>query len=355
MGNLENTVLGQSAQTGRSGLIEIRELERWQKHFCDIAHIFVCCVDGKGTPLTEFGGNAEDKDRLREIIDREQLQSMLQRVSESTLEEQAIEATAYPNLRLAVISAKAGGKPVLGWLVCGVLSDVMDAEDYEKEPLQGFHNTVGEKQFAAAIDALHDITCSLMRYKEAEADAEIKIQKSRASELEMEERVKRAEALLEVTQLLDSKLSIEKIMGKLLQIAGNYLQMSVGVIYRTPKEGQTIEVLSCWLRAGVAWSLEQKYDQEYDSFFQTRKTLILSAKAMTKAMPKAVPGEAERKVLEQLGLTAVVVVPVTINGAVERYVCLGHTSKEHAWKLEETKFIKDSVKVLQSILIRKMS
>lgn len=355
MGNLENTVLEQSAETGGRNLIEVGELERWQRHFCDIAHIFVCCVDGKGTPLTEFGGNAEDKDQLREIIDREQFQGMLQRVSESTLEEQAIEATAYPNLRLAVISAKAGGKPVLGWLVCGVLSDVTDAEDYEKEPLQGFHNTVGEKQFAAAIDALHDITCSLIRYKEAETEAEIKIQKSRASELEMEERVKRAEALLEVTQLLDSKLSMERIMGKLLQTVGNYLQMSVGVIYRMPKEGQSIEVLSRWLRAGLVWSPEQKYDPEYASFFQTRKTLILSAKSMPSAMTKVMLGEAERKVLEQLGLTAVVVVPVTINGAVERYVCLGHIAKEHVWKLEETKFIKDSVKILQSILIRKMS
>ena len=350
MGNLGNTLLGQSAEvTGRS-LIEIQELEKWQKHFCSIANIFVCCVDGNGTALTEFGGNAEDKDQLRKIIDNEQFHSMLQRVSESTLEEQAIETTAYPNLRLAVISAKADGKPVLNWLVCGVLSDVVDTEDYEKELLQGFHSTVGEKQFRAAIDALHDITCSLMRYKEAETEAEIRIQNSRKSELEMEERVKRAEALLEVTQLLDSKLSIERIMGKLLNIVGNFLQISVGVVYQVPQEGQKITVLSSWMRAGITWNPEQKYDQEYASFFQAKRTLILSAGSMPKAMPKA----AEKKALEQMGLTAAVIIPVTINGAIERYVCFGQISREHVWKLEETKFIKDSVKILQSILIKKM-
>ncbi len=91
------------------GNLERTELYRWQKHFCDMANIFVCCVDGNNNPLTELGGNEADKELLRKVIDYEQFRSMLQRVSESTLEEQAIEATAYPNLRLAVISAQAAG------------------------------------------------------------------------------------------------------------------------------------------------------------------------------------------------------------------------------------------------------
>lgn len=326
-------------------LIDKKELERWQKHFCDMAHIFVCCVDGNDTPLTEFGGNAEDWDQLRKVIDNEQFYSMLQRVSESTLEEQAIETTAYPNLRLAVISAKAEGKPVINWLVCGVLSDVSDADEYEKEPLQGFHSTVSGKQFEAAVDALHDITCSLLRYKAAEAEAEAKIQKSRENELDMEERVKRAEALLEVTQLLESKLSIEKIMGKLLQIVGNFLQVSVGAVYRMPKEEPEVEILSNWVRAGLSWEFAREPAEDDSPLFRTKKTLVLSVSAKPKA--------AERKALERLGLTAAMIIPVVVDGAVERYVCFGQIGKERSWQLEEMKFIKDSVKVLQSILNRK--
>lgn len=345
MENLENTAFEQKAENSRQGLIDKMELERWQKHFCDIANIFVCCVDENDTPLTEFSGNAEDKDRLRKIVDNEQFHSMLHRVSESTLEEQAIETTAYPNLRLAVISAKADGKPVVNWLVCGVLSDVMDAEDYEEEPLQGFHSTVGEKQFEAAVDALHDITRSLLRYRAAEADAEMRIQKSQKAQQEMEERVRRAEALMEVTQLLESKLSIERITKKLLQIVGNFLQISVGEVYRVPEEGQTVDVVTSWSRAGVIWSPVQEYDQEYSSFFRTKKTLVLSVSTTLRA--------AEKKVLEQSGLTAAVIIPVTVDGVIERYVCFGQTAKERTWKLEEVKFIKDSVKILQSILNRK--
>ena len=346
MENLENTAFDHDAEGCMQSLIERKELERWQKHFCDIANIFVCCVDGNNTPLTEFGGNAEDKDRLQKIIDNEQFHSMLQRVSESTLEDQAIETTAYPNLRLAVISAKADGKPVINWLACGVLSDVIDADDYENKPLEGFHSTVGEKQFEAAVDALHDITRSLLRYHAAELDAEVKIQESRKAGLEMEERVKRAEALLEVTQLLESKLSVERIMKKLLQVVGNFLQVSVGVVYRASREKQTIEVLSNWARAGSTWNPGKEYGQEYSSFFQTKRTLVLSISSM--------PRVAEKKLLEQLGLTAAVIIPVTVDGAIERYVCFGQTARERTWKLDEVKFIKDSVKILQSVLNRKI-
>lgn len=109
MRNLKDTVSGKDTAPLAQGLIEGQELGRWQKHFCDTANVFMCCVDGNGVPITELGGNSNDKERIRKIIDKEQLQSMLLRVSESTLEDQAIETTAYPNLRLAVVSAREEG------------------------------------------------------------------------------------------------------------------------------------------------------------------------------------------------------------------------------------------------------
>ena len=50
------------------GNLERTELYRWQKHFCDMANIFVCCVDGNNNPLTELGGNVyqEHKDEYEQ-------------------------------------------------------------------------------------------------------------------------------------------------------------------------------------------------------------------------------------------------------------------------------------------------
>ena len=67
MSSLEKTVLHQDTAPLIQSLIEGKELSRWQEHFCDIASVFICCVDGKGNPITEFGGNAKERDRIRKI------------------------------------------------------------------------------------------------------------------------------------------------------------------------------------------------------------------------------------------------------------------------------------------------
>ena len=97
MNNGENGRQLYDAEPLLQSLIEGKELEKWQKQFCDVSNIFLCCVDSRGIPLTEFGGGKEEEiDRIQDVISSEQLQNMLLRVSESTLEDQAIETTAYP-------------------------------------------------------------------------------------------------------------------------------------------------------------------------------------------------------------------------------------------------------------------
>ena len=237
MSNGEKGILLHDTASLLQSLIEGKELEKWQKQFCDVANVFICCVDSHGIPLTEFGGKEDEIERIREAISSEQLQSMLMRVSESTLEDQAIETTAYPNLRLAVVSAKIGGKPVINWLVCGVLSDVTETDEYANAPLEGFTCVLTQKRFEKTIDVLRDITATLLRYKLSKESAEAESRRSRYSEQEMGENLKRSEALTEVVQLLENEEAVETVMQKLLEIVGNFLSMSVAAVYRMSKDG----------------------------------------------------------------------------------------------------------------------
>lgn len=344
MSGTEKTVLHRDTEPLIQSLIEGKELSRWQEHFCDIANVFICCVDSQGNPITEFGGNTKDKDKIKKIIDKEQLQSMLLRVSESTLEDQAIETTVYPNLRLAVVSARVDGKPLINWLICGVLSDVTDTQDYEKEPLSDFESTLSEKQFEEVVDALHEITDALIRYKNAMLNAKAESQKSRSSELEMGKNLKRAEALTEVVQLLESEESVQTVSRRLLGIVGNYLLISTGAVCQIYEDGKKLRLIAGWSRTGSAGEPEKGKEYECPSFFRTEKTLVMSGNAMI--------GEEERKELNRFGLKAAIVVPVRGNGTDNMYVYFGEKTKERIWELDEIKFVNDSVKILQSILNR---
>ncbi|MDE6891036.1 MAG: GAF domain-containing protein [Lachnospiraceae bacterium] len=340
MSKLENIVRGQEEDPLLKSLIEGGELEKWQKHFCDIANVFAWCVDDEGTPLVKSDREKEEAGRIKRLIDENQLLDMLSRLSESVLEDQTVETTAYPNMRLAVIVSRANGKPVVSWLVCGILSDAENMQDYENPPLEGFENQITEKQFLRAVDTLRDITSSLFEYKLSVLTANAEYARARRMESEMEENLKRAEALTEAVWILDGDEGVEQKAGKLLEIAGSVLDLSVAVIYRVQKGMPFPEIGTKWCRKDVEW--EPDAEGMGLSLLRGEKTLILSQSSSI--------GVSEKEGMENLGFRALVVMPVSIPGVKGIHVCFGETLRERVWKLEEIRFLRDCVKILQRVL-----
>lgn len=236
MSDYDEKSLGRDAAAIVQSFIDEKLLEKWQKHFSSVANVFLRCLDGKGVPLTSFSGRADETAIIEQMIDAEQYQDMLLRVSESTLEDQAIETTAYPNLRVAVISAKLQGKPVLNWLVYGVLLDGYDTGDYENSPLEGFQTMLTESQFIHVVDALRDFTNALLGYRMSIVTAQAECRRSRSSEKEMSVSLHRTEALTDVVQLLESEDAIETVITNLLEIVSRFLRISGGAVYKMKED-----------------------------------------------------------------------------------------------------------------------
>lgn len=345
MGNLDIAVRQrEETEPLLQSLVEGKELEKWQQYFCNIANIFVCCVDSFGNPLTEFGGSREEIDRIKPLIDNEQFWDMLLRVSGSALEDQAIETTDYPNLRFAVISSKMNQKPVINWLICGIIEDFQDAEEYEKAPLEGFGSQISEKQFAKVVDTLRDASNELIRYKQTAISAQAQSRRSRCSEKEMEESLHRSEVLAEIMQLLESKEEPEKVIQKLLETVGIYLKLSSALLYGVSVEKKEFELSAGWGEKNTDWEAIRNLDEESCQFLKVEKTLVLSY--------DAIRSKEEREQLDKLGLKAVVVIPIEISKYGTWYACFGKTYKDGSWQMEEIRFINDSVKIIQSILTR---
>lgn len=344
VGNLGSAGSRQDAALLLKSLIEEKVLEKWQQHFCDVTNVFLCCVDSSGFPLTEFGGKEEESDKIKRIIDGEQVMEMLSRVSESTLEDQAIETTAYPNVRLAVISVKIEGEPFLNWLVCGVLSDADDLEEYDNPPLEGFVNTISEKQFAKVIDTLRSVTKTMLLYKLSAINAQAESRRILYSEKEMNENLRRSEALAEIVQFLEIDESAENVVHKLLKKVGELLNLSIAVLYRIKKDSDHAEFLSRWCKKNVAWEFEKEMQQNVPALLTEKKTLVISQNSMLNV--------GEREQMQMLGFKAVIVIPVEISENVSSYACFGEMEKERNWKLEEIRFLNDCVKVLHSIMIK---
>ena len=346
MSEYKNANFGQDAASFLYTFIEADKLKKWQKHFCDVAKVFICCLDSTGAPLTEFSGKRDEIDKIKELVGREQFQDMLLRVSESELEDQAIETTEYPNLRIAAVSAKVDGKPVLNWLVCGVISDAEESEEYEQPPLTGFTSTLEEEQFIHVVDALRDFTNALLNYRLSILTAEAESRRSRSSEQVMSGNLHRLESLTDVVQLLENEDAIENVMTHLLEIVVRFLNISGGAVYRLKNIPEQIEVVSSWSQNKAVLDTRMESELKTISILKPERTLVISS--------NSVMGASEKEVMKSIGLKAMVILPITVNHVTNMYVCFGELEKNHVWSLEEVKFINDATKVLQSILTRRI-
>lgn len=346
MPSFKNTIIGQTGSMLHS-FVEEQTLNKWTKHFSDAAHVYIQCLDNNGVPLTELYGYQPEINRIIELADEEQVQDMLLRVSDSSLEDQAIEATAYPNMQLAVVSTKIERKPVVNWLVCGILNDVTDTEEYGNSPLDDLTFTLSKQQFYSVIDALRDFALALFEYRLNIVTAEAESKRSRSSEEVMGVNLRRAEALTDIVQLLEANDPIEKIMIRMLEVIGHFLNIESSTVCRI-KKGTVdgIEVLA-------------RYDQKKD--VEDAQMFIPSAALLSRASSKplvlsnsSIMNNYDKEELENVGAKALMVMPIVINGSANMYACFCETDNERAWSIEEIKFINDSVKILQSILVKRV-
>lgn len=344
--NEEREIIGLEISPLIRSLIEGNELNIWQKCFCSVTNVFACCVDRTGNPLTVLEGKQGEVERILKIIDREQLQTMVSRVSESTLEDQAIETTAYPNFCMAVIAARVEGKTLFNWLLCGVLSDVSEEDEYGNPPLQGFTSTLTRKNFAKVVDALRDVTNELLRYKTAVLSAQAESRRSKYSEKEMEASLHRTEALAEIVQLLESDDSIEEIILKMLEIAGKFLNISTATVCRVLNDGEHVDFISHWCKDGIVWPYEGDIYQKRPFFFRTEKTFVITGNSTLSAD--------EREELEKVGIKSIIVLPIVLSGEISMYAGFSEKEKDRIWQLEEIRFLNDAVKILQNILTRRI-
>lgn len=347
--NMDENIYGSEISHLIQSLLEGKKLEKWQRYFCRMANIFVCCVDNNGNPLTEFEGDPNEVQRVLRAVNKEQLKNMLLRVSESTLEDQAIETGSYPNLRLAVVTAKTGNKPVISWLICGVLSDASessDASEFSDALLLGFENTLTEREFENVVDIIRNITDELIGHRTAVMEAEAERKKSRVCERKMKAAVRRTEALAEVVQLLENDDSSEGAMIRMMGTAGRFLDISSAAVCQVSADPDYVRIAAHWCNKDREWSWADGKEQKRPFFLRGEKVLIISdSSGLTKE---------EQEELNILNIKSIIVLPLVINRSDVMYVCFMEQDRERSWEVDEIKFLNDSVKILHSALLKKI-
>ena len=327
-----------------SEMIEREHIQQMQDGFAGLADILIFCVDEDGNILTKVSGNAKDAERMMQLIGKQQLLRLYDRMRVSSMEDQIVEDTEYLNIKIAAIAVRAESKPMLCWLACCVL----DIENMDKscKIASGFSKVTTEQRFYQAIDLIRmwmsGIADAICEKQQAQAQSH----RSRSSESEMSESLKRAETMTCIVQLLVGNEPFEQLAQKTLEIAGGYLHAGEAGLLRLSRDEENIEV--------IAYRGTKSGDGFVNGATASRPPIALGEKNLVVSSGATLSTQL-KEYMEKKGIRAFISMPIFLRGTVAMYFFLCETRVERTWDMEEIKFAGDVTKMLQSMLERRVA
>ena len=336
----------ESGALGKFALKNQKEMQSWQDRFCEMAGVYAQCLDENGVPLTEFSGNAHEIEIIKKYVTPIRIHNIFKRVSESDLEDQAVEITEIPNLRLSALAVSDGSNIAAVWIVCGIFTDAQyDRSFFHFPPIDNFQYLITEEKFYKTLDLLRETLNVLIMVETSRSKALAKSEASKLQELEMTSSFHRAETMTEIVSLLDSNSTIEEVMVDVLSKLCSYLQISNAFTCRIHHKN-LMDIVVQWTHPGVSKLFPETTDQEVCWFLGLQKAVVISSDTQMNA--------GEREQIDNLGIKALVSMPVIINGIVMFYACFTENRESRVWSIDDIKFINDSIRILQSIITKRL-
>lgn len=332
---------------GRDRLIDIEYLSQLQDSFSSVAGVYSYCLDSAGVPVTEISGPKDEVERLVNYIPAETVADVFYRLTQSSLEDQVIEDTSAPNIKLGVTTARVNGQPLLTWVVIGVLEDA--DETVSADPgMTGFSRTLTYERMQDALDLIRETTVYQVGARISAVNAEAENRRSRYSEAELEEALKRSEVMTQIVQLMGRDEIAESLSSAALKLIGEYLHLSSAHIYITNmQDNGLIDILAGWYAPGVVPRFERSRDLPRFSFLSGNKLQSISTGS------SVINPDWAREMSEQ-DIKAMVMVPIkSSDRPAYMYACYDECNEERYWTVDEINFLSDATRIIESIIERR--
>lgn len=317
-------------------MIDTVRLQELQDVYAQVANLFIFCVDEQGKRVTEMSGNPEEIARVVKLLDEMQIRAAINRVLFNTVEEQVIENTEYRNMKIATVGVRVGGTPAFAWFICGIGPDEGGEND-----INNFESTIPLYKFNASVDLIREVSNRIYGEKYTTANAVADAKRAISTTEEMQDALKRSEAMTGVVSQLGSDEAFEIIANRVLDYTGKYAEISHAYILRPNRDGGGIEIIGSYVATGQS-PLDPVIDIMSQSFLSQigDQTRIISYRTRI--------DEKNRDWLDSIGVSAAVAIPIAINGKTAMYAFYVDNKPNREWGIEEVKFFGDATKVIQS-------
>ena len=326
-------------------LMEYKQWKALQRMFGDVANVYISCLDGQGHEMMEASGDKDELEKLRQYLDAEQNSALLYRIRTRQMEDQIIEDTIYPNVKIAVISIKMADEVVLNWFVVGILSDC-DSSGYVKEPVEGFSRITTEKKFLEALDIIRVFTIYSLKKSARQVENEMANKKAGENERELSETIRRLETNADILALMDSEEPLEAILHQMMGTLSEYLDVTGAQLYRMRTDNELMDMIVEWIKEGVLTTYSRTQSIPKHQYLSEEEPFIISSNTFSN--PKI------EEQMKEYKIKALMSFPIYINGRVSMYLCFTETRKDRMWNLDEVKFIKNATKIIEGVITKRI-
>lgn len=323
------------------GLLDASLMQSLQDRFCDANNVYLVCLSKKRGVVTKAYGSREELGYIHSIVNMDMHVSLMNKLLDNGIESVLEEECGTDLVKLCGVSIKIGGETAATWIVIGV----MESDDADVP--ECVMRTTPERYYKS-LEFLETLSKQMFAVKMEELLAQEAFLKSRESEAQMETELHRNEVMTAIVKMLESENGFDKIVDDILKDVCEYLDVSTGFLLREDKSGAHAEMICEYVSADTdsvieSWTMREKAAIP----FFNGKPYMISANSM---MP-----DEFHCYFEQEKIRAGIFLPIEVNGHAAMYLCFCEKSKNRIWNVGDIKFVNDVKRIIQSILIKRIS
>ncbi len=332
-------------------ILNIKELQLYQDVLFKAQKINAEVFDMKGCPVTRVTGDREDFEFLTNNIGIEKLEKFQKSIIDRGLNSHNVYwmDTEYVNIKCISIPILAG-KTVIGIMALVV---IYDKDIYIKKKSGKVIDTdkmkfiTTEEQVKMSIDIVRMFINKIVKFSYSNMIVLQEIEENRKSKLAMNDELQRNEAFTKIVQLLEEDKNFEDIAQIVLEIVGEYLNVSSAMIIKK-STSDTCALVGEWNR------------DENNAFFKKITSIkpfvnrMLCEQELTYSTIDCNDDEIKDIILKSDN-HAIMTYPIYISKRPAMYAVFADDDSNREWDNLTIRFVSDICKMIQSILCKKIS
>lgn len=298
-------------------LLDKNELQRLQDGFCKVSGLSAYCIDHDGVKITRISGDDRYLHCLQEKLALERVQGP------GSIEDLAVEDLEGKK-QVAALAISARGEKELYWIL------------FRPEEMT-------EDTFYQAVELLRSASITLLQGKIQSYGAQANELRNQADARKTARIMRMNQCMGRIVQLLDSENSIEAVMSEWLGTVAAFMELDTAQIFKLQEDEKFMDVICEWRNGDEASFFQRTSKVPTYAFLKKRAHLVINADSVT---------DPEFREIFQLGVKAMMIYPA---GAKEGGIVVAlNYRRTHVFDDVEESFASDAVKVLDSILIRRV-